>query len=490
MASITIGKSFFRGEVRGYRDPASALWRELIQNSVDNGAAKIEVTTGRIEGDKDAVRVTFSDDGNGMSREVLEDVYFRLGETTKGGGDDIGGFGRARLLTCFAQDAYTIRTQNLMVTGSGSEYDIHTTSDWHAGCEFSIHVHLPTMKSTPYYWEQEPDIRLLEALSLYLAKCQFEKVGRGGVKEKRGTRLLGNHKAVEVSVNGVVFTDYMTRGAKRRDLSFGTVHVVGKSKRHGGNVCVRVRGALMFKKTLYDSSAVVVVEIDPTKSREVLVSNRDSLVSKYDEELEELVQSLAINNLSGLNKAKSHTVIATGGYRACVKRDLSSGRRKKTAGVLVGNVEMPGGEFSPPKDFEKLSTAWQNRVYDATSITSMDNATQTHYGPTSGCVYTMGEDGAACGVDKDDHGSSHEAVDSLTRGMYFVLDSAEPKVCAAARKWGVPYLAAKGPGGNCSGCIDCLTYLDLFLIFWRCFGFMSRHVCVCDQLPSREGEGS
>ncbi len=89
-----------------------------------------------------------------MSHDVLEDVYFRLGETTKGGSGEngsasIGGFGRARLLTCFAQEAYTIRTQNVAAFGSGAEYHIDTTDAWHVGCEFVIDVHLPTMNANP-----------------------------------------------------------------------------------------------------------------------------------------------------------------------------------------------------------------------------------------------------------------------------------------------------------------------------------------------------
>ncbi len=61
MLRIAIGNNFFRNEVRSYASVKAAFWRELIQNAVDNGATKIEVTTSEILGDKNVVRVTFSD---------------------------------------------------------------------------------------------------------------------------------------------------------------------------------------------------------------------------------------------------------------------------------------------------------------------------------------------------------------------------------------------------------------------------------------------
>jgi hypothetical protein len=47
-------------------------------------------------------RVRFADDGTGMTRRTLEEVFFALGRTTKDGEDSIGGFGRARIILCFA----------------------------------------------------------------------------------------------------------------------------------------------------------------------------------------------------------------------------------------------------------------------------------------------------------------------------------------------------------------------------------------------------
>src|SRR5690606_26097931 len=86
----------------------------------------------------DGVSVRFRDYGTGMSRRVLEEVFFALGETTKNGTDSIGGFGRARIITCFAQRAYRIRTRNLLVHGNAGEYRVEEVTDPVEGTEFVI----------------------------------------------------------------------------------------------------------------------------------------------------------------------------------------------------------------------------------------------------------------------------------------------------------------------------------------------------------------
>jgi hypothetical protein len=100
-----------------------AFWREFFQNSVDAGAERIDVDLTQDPITR-IITVTFTDDGCGMTRDVLENVYFSLGGTTKGHGDQVGGFGRARILTCFSMKSYTIHTRNSLVLGNGGDYEI------------------------------------------------------------------------------------------------------------------------------------------------------------------------------------------------------------------------------------------------------------------------------------------------------------------------------------------------------------------------------
>src|SRR3546814_9252271 len=103
----------------------------MFQNALDAGARKIRIGMEAVSGvsGQPTVRITFLDNGKGMSRDTLEQVFFRLGSSTKNADmTTIGGFGRARLLTCFSMANYAIRTGNLAVSGSGAQYRINQIS--------------------------------------------------------------------------------------------------------------------------------------------------------------------------------------------------------------------------------------------------------------------------------------------------------------------------------------------------------------------------
>ena len=113
MNQITIAPELFRNEIRNYSMPTRAFFRELFQNSIDAGARKITVDINEIE--TGIMKVCFADNGCGMDRETIEDVFLCLGKTTKSGANSIGGFGKARMLICYAMDSYEIRTHNTLV---------------------------------------------------------------------------------------------------------------------------------------------------------------------------------------------------------------------------------------------------------------------------------------------------------------------------------------------------------------------------------------
>ena len=76
----------------------------------------------------------FHDDGPGMTREVLDNVYFAVGATTKSGPTQIGGMGRARILTCFAIPSYRIRSHKYEVVGErGDKVDVAIGERLHTG---------------------------------------------------------------------------------------------------------------------------------------------------------------------------------------------------------------------------------------------------------------------------------------------------------------------------------------------------------------------
>jgi hypothetical protein len=262
MPTISLSSSFFTKELQAYSDWRSAFWRELVQNAVDsNGSTKIQITV-RPEGE--GCVVTFNDNGSGMTRDTLEHVYFVVCETTKSGAGSIGGFGRARVLTCFGHASWRISTNQWRCTGSGTHYEISPMETRQDGCLVEVKIVLATAA------EMEG------ALDLYLQSCQL---------------------GCEVWVNGALFNRWAFRNRIAGQLSFGKVFVNKSKARY--SVLVRVNGVQMFSR--YTQAAwQIVIEIDPARSREILTSNRDGLTSHAARELDDFIGSIWVNPVSAV----------------------------------------------------------------------------------------------------------------------------------------------------------------------------------------------
>lgn len=361
---VTIGKSFFKKERDGfYSDWYVAFWRELFQNSVDAGSNNISIYLDQKEGrgsfgsyradPPNVVRVVFSDDGCGMSYDVLDDVYFAIGNTTKTGDDgSVGGFGRARLMTCFSQDRYSILTQDNFVVGEGGNFDIYPLetaiakldefersikqqspaeeveintsllgvwrdreliksaieSGGFKGCR--VEVDLETERDTSYSYGQPASLeRMKRALKTYLSESQIKPhVSINGltpeaffeVGEKIETRK-GRAK------------DRLSIGSEESLEEFATVYVVKKPDPNSqAKLIVRVDGAAMYSTSIASlTGSDVVLEIDPKKSRNVLNSNRDGLNTIYRKQVDAFTQELATDVNSALMKkdAKKQIVV-------------------------------------------------------------------------------------------------------------------------------------------------------------------------------------
>jgi len=186
--TVALSPEFFANELKSYSDWRDAFWRELIQNSVDAGCRNINI---RFQGIFDEPEVIFSDDGPGMSRETLRDVYFQLGASTKGA-DDIGGFGRARMLTCFAHSRYWVKSRDYLATGSGACFQIATNPDrFTGGCEIGVRL-----------LNSGGDIAMKSRLISFLSTCQLN---------------------CRVMVEGEEFTSWAYRYRKLGELSFAAI---------------------------------------------------------------------------------------------------------------------------------------------------------------------------------------------------------------------------------------------------------------------------
>jgi len=297
---VRLADDFFKKErEQTYADWKLSVWRELFQNSIDQNASEIRISLA--PSDDGAVCLTFADNGPGMSREVLESVYFAIGATTKTGSNQIGGMGRARVLTCFAMQSYQIRSHDYLAIGTGGEYDVHD-APFAAGCKLVIAVDDATT--------EEMHGRLLRFLD------ESRIAARVYLNDKLLTAraaLLGRHSR-DLSVGGV---------------SFASVYVNKSAASH--RVIVRVRGVSMFTMRT-SAKAQVVIELNPGLSRNVLTSNRDGLRDGYRYVLDDFLRELAVDTVSSLRERFTrHTTVAHGGGMRTI-------RRKPKAVLMQGPV--------------------------------------------------------------------------------------------------------------------------------------------------------
>ncbi|MCA3268378.1 MAG: ATP-binding protein [Azospirillum sp.] len=291
MQTVRVPKSFFKKERdQFYADWAVAFWRELMQNAIDAGARHLTV---EISGSENAPKVRFADDGSGMDAQTLENVFFELGASAKtDDGVSMGGFGRARLLTCFSQKSYSIRTRNLSVRGDGGTYSISTVPENVEGCVFDIETDGTTAS------------RLISSLRMLLASCSEDVAvafsstipGREASETLVGTLRNARTRRLLRDANGKPFAALKSLG---RDLI-------------GDFIAVRCLGLTTFVRRVPGLGNPLALEIEPGRVREVLVGNRDSFKGEFQVVFDDVVRALSQNRRKALSNEAASVKIAYG----------------------------------------------------------------------------------------------------------------------------------------------------------------------------------
>ncbi len=362
---VSFGQHFFlRERDQNYGSWMIAWWREQFQNSVDAGAKNIRIYlkngTARgafdeYRGDdpKTVVRIVFADDGCGMSCQVLENVYFSVGNSTKVGEDGkVGGFGRARMMTCFSQDRYSILTKNNFVMGKGDDFDVfslkeaikelevleanslenapgvprYENSTWdglvldqemvrnaiatggYDGCR--IEVDMETWKTPGYDGNQPTDIfRMEAALRQYLSESELKP--NVFINDRTPESYFNMDKPLEMRTGKA--KKILTTGVGDEEKAFAKVYVVkAGDPDKTAQMIVRVDGAAMYSDPIYNLKGIdVVVEVLPRMSRRVLNSNRDGMHRDYSRVVAAFKERLAIETTSALkdNRGKKHYTV-------------------------------------------------------------------------------------------------------------------------------------------------------------------------------------
>ena len=326
MPTVTVPAEFFRSELRIYSDWREAVARELLQNAVDAGARQITVSVGETDAN---TRVVFHDDGCGMDRRTLEEVFFALGRSTKEGTGTVGGFGRARVITCFAQNRYRIRTGELQVTGSGGDYSIEDGHDLVVGCRFEIDLVDSTVED---------------------ARRAFRRVFQRSTVD---TPLLLDGTEVSATTKPA----RSVRVLRDRDgRAWAKVYLL---RDRVGELRVHVAGIPMFSRYLpgFDD---ILVELDTARSREVLAASRDNLREAYQTQLDHFTSELLRNRRRALRETDT----------PIEERAIGNGFR-----LSVPKSSPDGGQEISPVEVTSGAGAGKEPGGDATRISSDEGTT-------------------------------------------------------------------------------------------------------------------
>ena len=352
MPHARIDASFFRKERnQAYRNWKVAIWRELIQNSVDAGCTRMDITITPTDG---GFTLRFADNGPGMTRDVLNNVYFSVGATTKTDGNYVGGMGRARMLTCFSMEKWSIWSQDYVVTGSGGDYDEPTDHSFTNGCILEIAV-------DSYHHDSA-----LSYLLSFLSSSNIRQI---------------------VTINGEIYRgEIANRGRHARNLvsngqTFANVFVNKSVK--AGRCIVRVNGVMMFSSPV-SFEGQVIVELLPEMARSVLTSNRDGLRLDYEDVLTSFITELSVNTKTATRGARERktTVVRRGGSLSVRSNQT---RSKKTdhgdqEAAFVGSTlrDRITSTSVMPEIFEAMDDSSFETSYSRISYADrlMDNADQ------------------------------------------------------------------------------------------------------------------
>lgn len=368
----------------GHTDWSFGFWRELFQNETDAGAKRIDITIsdapgkgsfGRDPNVDDVVRVTFQGDGSGMDERVLRDVFLSPGETTKKGGEFQGGFGTARIMLCFSQVRYGVRTQDWIVEGDGSEYTCTSVPEAIADKREELAAAMAQGRDEVAA-QLRADIDALAAEGNRLDGCRFEididprespyrsrNVDRDKLSAKLGEYLSLSQLPCKVFVNGEEASAKAARGPAKRKLvatgpdgaevEFATVHTSqGDRAMHKGKVVVRSGGAAMYTENV-SAKDQVIVEIDPSLSRQVLTDNRDGMKEPYRTALQAFLRELAVDTRSALESKDKRKHIKIEGDKGAIL--ALPALPAVDVGAEGAIVEMPGrvkARYTTREDYE------------------------------------------------------------------------------------------------------------------------------------------
>ena len=254
------GEYFLKMAKADYRNYRQALWREIYQNSIDAGSSEIQVSF-----NKEERSITVTDNGCGMSLEILTEKLLALGGTHKAEGST-GAFGKAKELELFAHKKYIVHTHNLLLVGSGDNYTITETEDYFDGTSITIYI------------QEEEDFGYL---------CDRAK----NVAQKIET-------STTIYVEGNLIECAYPKGEFRKTLEVGDIYV-NEDLHTSSYTQVRMNGIWMFEHYVGPELPYITLELS-SDSIQAMTSNRDGLKDDSLRSANEFFHKLAADRKSSL----------------------------------------------------------------------------------------------------------------------------------------------------------------------------------------------
>lgn len=257
-----------------------ALFRELIQNSNDSGAGLINIQVC-----KENNTIICKDNGCGMGLDTIQNKLLVIGGSQKGS-RAVGGLGKAKELLYFSQPTWEIQTLGHVIKGNGGEYEIFENTNTLSGTIVTLHQPEGSPMGSAY-----------EAAEYVMERCQ--------VKPK-------------LQLNQHIIGSRHHRGPVVRDLpEIGRLHYKKTSnlkKIKSYHMDVSVNGCWMFSKWMGEYNGHAVLDIDSSRlsPMEGLTANRDNLKSVYARQLDALIQEIAIDKKSALQKREPTKTLLQG----------------------------------------------------------------------------------------------------------------------------------------------------------------------------------
>ena len=172
-----------------------------------------------------------------------------------------------------------------------------------------------------------------------------------------------------LTVNGQTLTTDLRKGNPRREYEWGKVYT---NQQHSNLLVIRIGGQPMFTRNI-KFKGCVLVELTGT-SAQWLVSSRDRLQNRYNDELDSLLNELAVDTWSALKQQRAEYKR----YQGEKSRPRASSPRRSRAWTLPlwsshessrGGNQSQGGTRSLPSH---VRTAWSASALSSSASSVRD----------------------------------------------------------------------------------------------------------------------